>query len=80
VLGIINADIGPDPRYVWISLVYNVVLGVMFLIVGRLSDIFGRRYFMIGGAVMGCLGAIICATAKSVPVLVIMIMMTLIQK
>jgi MFS family permease len=42
----------------------------MFLIVGRLSDIFGRRYFMIGGAALGCIGAIICATAKSVPVLV----------
>jgi MFS family permease len=70
VLAIINADIGPDSRYVWISLVYTVVLSVMGLIVGRLSDIFGRRYFMVGGAVLAVIGCLICATAKSVTVLI----------
>lgn len=37
ILGIINEDIGPDPNYVWISLVYNVCLAVFLPIVGRLS-------------------------------------------
>jgi len=55
---------------VWVSLVYTVTLSVFLLIIGRLSDIFGRRYFMIGGGALGCLGSIICATAKSIPVLV----------
>lgn len=40
-LGIINADIGPDPSYVWISLVYTLTLAIGLLLVGRLSDLFG---------------------------------------
>ena len=36
----------------------------------RLTDIFGRRYFFIGGAVLGVVGSIICSQAKSVPVLI----------
>jgi MFS family permease len=70
ILAQINADVGPDPRYVWISLVYTVTSAVWFPIVGRLGDIFGRRYIMITGAVMAIIGSIICATAKSVLTLI----------
>ena len=69
-IAIINADIGPNERYVWIFLVYTVTLSVLSLIIGRLSDIFGHRYFMIGGSVLGCMGSISCATSHSVPVLI----------
>ena len=47
VLGIIDADLGPDPNFIWISLIYNVALSVFLPIVGRLSDIFGRRWFFV---------------------------------
>jgi hypothetical protein len=40
-LALINADIGPDPNYVWISLVYTLTLAIGLLMVGRLSDLFG---------------------------------------
>lgn len=70
ILGIINADIGPDNRYVWISLVYNAVLSVFLSPVGRLSDIFGRRYFFIAGSVVAIIGSIVCVTAKNIPTLV----------
>jgi hypothetical protein len=70
LLGVINADIGPDNRYVWISLVYNAVLAVFLSPVGRLSDIFGRRYFFVGGAVVAIIGSAICATAKDITTLV----------
>ena len=66
ILAQINADIGPDPRYVWISLVYNCCLAVFLAPVGRLSDLFGRRYFFIGGGVIGVIGTIVCATAKNI--------------
>jgi MFS family permease len=69
-LGLINNELGPDPRYIWISLVYNAVLAVFLAPVGRLSDIFGRRYFFIGGGVFGVVGSIVCATAKSIPALI----------
>ena len=70
ILGVINADIGPDDRYVWVSLVYNAVLAIFLSPVGRLSDIFGRRYFFVGGAVVAIVGCIICVTAKDIPTLV----------
>jgi MFS family permease len=70
ILAQINADVGPDPRYVWISLVYTVCSAVWFPIVGRLGDIFGRRYLMILGALLAIIGSIICATAHSVLTLI----------
>ncbi|KAF2007579.1 MFS general substrate transporter [Amniculicola lignicola CBS 123094] len=56
--------------YAWISLVYNAVLAVFLSPVGRLSDIFGRRYFFVGGGVVGIIGSIVCATAKDIPTLI----------
>ncbi|CAK7200126.1 hypothetical protein SEUCBS139899_002816 [Sporothrix eucalyptigena] len=70
ILAQINDDLGPDPRYIWISLVYNAVLAPSLVLVGRLSDIFGRRYWFIGGGVFGVVGAIVCATAKTIPMLI----------
>ena len=70
ILTQINADLGPDPRYTWISLVYNAVLAVCLAPVGRLSDIFGRRYWFIGGGIIGVVGSIVCATSKSIPALI----------
>ena len=39
---------------------------IMFLLVGRLSDIFGRRWFFIVGSAIGTVGSIIAATANGV--------------
>ncbi|CAK7242789.1 MAG: hypothetical protein STHCBS139747_004291 [Sporothrix thermara] len=70
ILTQINDDLGPDPRYIWVSLVYNAVLAVGLALVGRLSDIFGRRYWFIGGSIVGVAGAVVCATAHTIPVLI----------
>lgn len=43
---------------------------VGILPVGRLGDIFGRRYFLIGGQLLALIGAIICCTAKNVPTVI----------
>jgi MFS family permease len=55
---------------VLIITVTTVTSGCLLTVVGRLGDIFGRRYFLIGGQVFGVLGGIIGATAKSVNVLI----------
>jgi hypothetical protein len=39
LLGIINNDIGPDPNYLWIALVYTLTLAIGQVLVGRLSDV-----------------------------------------
>ncbi|KIW02319.1 uncharacterized protein PV09_06465 [Verruconis gallopava] len=69
-LSIINADIGPDPKYVLIPITKTLGRGVGVLLVGRLGDIFGRRWFLIGGQTLGVIGAAIGATAQSINVLI----------
>ncbi|KAE8146978.1 siderophore iron transporter [Aspergillus avenaceus] len=69
-LSAINADLGPDPSYSLISTSFTLISGVAVLLVGRLGDIFGRRYFLIGGQVVGLVGAIVCATAKNIPTVI----------
>ncbi|KEF61664.1 uncharacterized protein A1O9_03232 [Exophiala aquamarina CBS 119918] len=70
VLSVINADIGPSPNIYLISLVYTLFTGVLHLFFSRLSDILGRRYFLIGGQFVGVVGSVICATGNTVNVLV----------
>ena len=49
---------------------YTICLTVGLTLVGRLSDIFGRRWFFISGMALGPIDCIICATAYSIPVLI----------
>jgi MFS family permease len=71
ILSQINASIGPDKNIIWVALVYNLGLGVGLLLVGRITDIFGRRWFFIAASILGLIGSIIAATASSVTVLII---------
>ncbi|KAI8942463.1 hypothetical protein NX059_000531 [Plenodomus lindquistii] len=70
ILGVVNADVGPDANYFWIGLVNTLGQACGFTMVGRLSDLFGRRWFVICGNFLGILGAIVCATAQSVNTLI----------
>ncbi|KAH6673045.1 fungal trichothecene efflux pump [Halenospora varia] len=69
VLSQIDAAIGPGP-IIWLSLVYTLGLAIGLTLVGRLTDIFGRRWFFISGVMLGVIGSIIGATAKTIPVLI----------
>jgi MFS family permease len=68
VLGQINVALGPSASITWLALVYTLCLAVGLLLVGRLSDLFGRRWFFIGGTFLGVIGAIIASTANTIPV------------
>ena len=37
---------------------------------GRVTDIFGRRWFFVGGSLLAIIGNIVCATAQNIPVLI----------
>ncbi|KAJ5722973.1 MFS general substrate transporter [Penicillium malachiteum] len=58
---------GPNANINWVSFVYTLTLSVGLLIFGRLTDVFGRRYYLIGGTVLSLLGCIVAATAPNVP-------------
>ncbi|KAF1362122.1 TRI12-domain-containing protein [Lizonia empirigonia] len=64
----IVADIGPSDNSVWVALANQLAGCVMYLLVGRLSDIFGR--FFITGSLLGLIGSIVGATATNVNTLI----------
>lgn len=70
LLGIINEDIGPSSSYVWIATGYTLAASVGALIWGRLSDVFGRRWFFIGGNALALLGSILGAAAQNIVTLI----------
>lgn len=70
VLTVINADIGPSPNIYLVTMCFTLVSGVLLLVVGRVSDVVGRRYFFIGTQVFAVVGSIIGATASNVNTLI----------
>jgi hypothetical protein len=70
ILAYINEDIGPSPNLTWVALSYLLTSSIGLILVGRLTDIFGRRWFFIVGNAIATLGSIVCATAPSIPALI----------
>uniref|UniRef100_A0A8H7K351 Major facilitator superfamily (MFS) profile domain-containing protein n=1 Tax=Bionectria ochroleuca TaxID=29856 RepID=A0A8H7K351_BIOOC len=70
VLNVINADLGPDSSIYLASLINTLIKGVFLLLVGSISDVLGRRYFIIAGQALGLVGAIIAATSKNINTLI----------
>ncbi|OBT94080.1 hypothetical protein VE01_07168 [Pseudogymnoascus verrucosus] len=70
ILGFINADLGPDPNITWVALSYLLTSSIGLILVGRLTDIFGRRWFFIIGNSIALIGSIVCAIAPNVPALI----------
>ena len=66
ILSYINADLGPDPSYTWIAVSWTLGAAILVSVSGRLSDIFGRRYFMLFGAFVSFVGTIVGATGQSI--------------
>jgi MFS family permease len=66
ILTHINQELGPDPRYTWITISWNLGGAMLVTIGGRLSDLFGRRYFFLAGAIILIIGSIVSATGQSI--------------
>ncbi|KAI0169998.1 putative siderophore iron transporter [Hypoxylon sp. FL1284] len=71
VLTYINADIGPSPYISWVNIARTLSLSFTYTILGRLSDLFGRRWFFIGGNVVALIGIIVCSVAQNVDTLIV---------
>ncbi|KAI0538876.1 fungal trichothecene efflux pump [Xylaria digitata] len=71
ILTYINADIGPSPYISWVNVGRTLALSFTYTILGRLSDLFGRRWFFIIGNIVALVGIIICSTAQNVNTLIV---------
>jgi len=58
--------LGPSKNINWVALVWTLCTGIGFTLVGRLSDIFGRRYFFIASSILATIGCAVASTAKTV--------------
>ncbi len=65
------ADLGGFDLLSWIFTVYMVASTVVVLPVGRLSDMFGRKRFILAGVALFMLGSLFCGVAQSMPQLII---------
>ncbi|KAF2267864.1 trichothecene efflux pump [Lojkania enalia] len=69
-LALIDADIGPSTNLNWVATIWTIGSAIGFLLVGRLSDIFGRKWMVMGTSILGLVGCIVGATAKSIDTLI----------
>ncbi|KAE8396428.1 fungal trichothecene efflux pump [Aspergillus alliaceus] len=61
----INADIGPSENASLASTVWTVSQSISILIMGRLTDRFGRRNFVLATGLIGLIGGIVACTAQN---------------
>ncbi|OAG39068.1 hypothetical protein AYO21_06788 [Fonsecaea monophora] len=70
-LATMNEELGPSDSYLWIPLAYTLTLATGYLLFGRLSDIFGRRWFVIYSNALVLVGSIVACTAQSISALIV---------
>ncbi len=66
----IIADLGGFDRYTWVTTAYLVASTVAVPIVGRLTDIYGRKIFFIGGISVFILGSVLAGMSESMTQLI----------
>ncbi|KAF5599502.1 trichothecene efflux pump [Fusarium pseudoanthophilum] len=71
IMSEINADIGPSTSYTWMTYAQLFCTAVLCPSFGRLSDVYGRRNFLIVGNIIGAIGCVVAATSHEVRTVII---------
>ncbi len=66
----IVAELGGMEHYSWVATAAMLVSAVSVPIIGKLSDLYGRRRFYLGGIVVFMVGSLVCGFASSFWILV----------
>ncbi|MEW6142567.1 MAG: MDR family MFS transporter [Chloroflexota bacterium] len=61
----IIADLGGFSRYTWVATAYMVTSTVVLPITGKLTDMFGRKYFYLAGLGIFMLGSVFCGLSQT---------------
>jgi len=69
-LSLINAALGPLANVIWLAVSWQAGFAVGSFWVGRLSDIFGRRWFFMGCSILAILGNVLGAAAQRIEMLI----------
>lgn len=62
----IVADLGGMDLFNWVFTIFMLTSSVTAILVGKLSDIYGRKRFIITGLLLFITGSFLCGTAKTI--------------
>ncbi|CAK4033324.1 MFS general substrate transporter [Lecanosticta acicola] len=68
-ISLIVAELGGGSHSIWLAVSWQIGFTVGFLWIGRLSDIFGRRWFFMGSSILAVFGNILGSCAQSINML-----------
>src|SRR5665811_740444 len=58
-------ELGGMQSLSWVFVIYSLASTIAIPIVGKLSDLYGRKYFYLGGVAVFLVGSTLCGTAGS---------------
>jgi len=67
----IISDLGGFSQYTWITTAYIITSAVTVPITGKLTDIYGRKYFYIGGIGLFILASVLCGLSNTMNQIII---------
>jgi MFS family permease len=68
---LINADLGPSVNIGWAATIWTMGSSIGFLLVGRLSDLFGRKWMVMSTTALSLIGTILGGCAQNVTMLIV---------
>lgn len=67
----IIADLGGFAHYTWLATAYMVTSTIVLPITGRLTDMYGRKYFYTAGIAVFILGSLLCGLSQTMTQIII---------
>jgi EmrB/QacA subfamily drug resistance transporter len=67
----IIGDLGGFNQYTWVTTAYIITSAIAVPITGKLTDIYGRKYFYLAGLIIFILGSILCGISQTMNQIII---------
>jgi EmrB/QacA subfamily drug resistance transporter len=67
----IISDLGGFSHYTWITTAYIITSAVTIPIIGKLTDMYGRKYFYLGGLILFILASVLCGLSNTMNQIII---------
>ncbi len=66
----ITTDLGGFAQYAWVATAYLVASTVTLPIAGKLSDMYGRKWFLVAGIMVFLIGSVLCGISQTMTQLI----------
>jgi EmrB/QacA subfamily drug resistance transporter len=67
----IISDLGGFSQYTWVTTAYMITSAVVVPITGKLTDIYGRKFFYIGGLIIFILASVMCGLSNTMTQIIV---------